>query len=61
MSRVRPWNEFWNEIAPGRFVYARAIFTAFSTASAPLLKNALFPSGRGATARRAFARATSGS
>ncbi len=33
---VRPWNAFWNAITNSRLVAARAIFIAFSTASAPL-------------------------
>ena len=36
---VRPWKPLENAIIPGLFVYLRAIFTAFSTASAPLFKN----------------------
>ncbi len=34
-SSVRPWNAWSNAITAGRPVAARAIFTAFSTASAP--------------------------
>ena len=41
-SSVRPWKPPSNAITAGRFVYARANFTAFSTASAPALKNAAF-------------------
>ena len=33
---VRPWNEFWNAMMNSRPVATRAIFIAFSTASAPL-------------------------
>ena len=33
---VRPWKPPLNETIPGRPVYARATFTAFSTASAPV-------------------------
>ena len=39
-SSVRPWNAPSNAITAGRFVYARANLTAFSTASVPALKNA---------------------
>ena len=41
-SSVRPWNAPSNAITAGRFVYARANLTAFSTASVPALKNAAF-------------------
>ena len=37
---VRPWKAPLNAITPGRPVASRAIFTAFSTASAPELKKA---------------------
>ena len=36
---VRPWKPFWKQTTPGRPVAARAILTAFSTASAPELTN----------------------
>ena len=39
---VRPWNAPVNAITPGRPVAARAILIAFSTASAPVVKNAVF-------------------
>ena len=61
MSIVRPWNEFRKETTAVRRVDARAVFTAFSIASAPLLKNALFPAGSGAISRIRLARATYGS
>ena len=41
-SIVRPWNAPSKAITAGRFVYARANLTAFSTASVPALKNAAF-------------------
>ena len=41
-SSVRPWKPPSNAITAGRCVYARANLTAFSTASAPELKNAAF-------------------
>ena len=37
---VRPWYPWSKTTTASRFVYARAIFTAFSTASAPLLNSA---------------------
>ena len=37
---VRPWKAPSNAMTPWRFVYSRDSFTAFSTASAPALKNA---------------------
>jgi hypothetical protein len=37
VSRVRPWNAWSNTTTAGRPVAVRAIFTAFSTASAPEL------------------------
>jgi len=39
---VRPWNAPVSAITPGRPVCARAILMAFSTASAPVVKNAVF-------------------
>ena len=36
---VRPWKPPSKAMTAGRFVYARANFTAFSTASVPALKN----------------------
>ncbi|MDR8896752.1 hypothetical protein FEP69_06145 [Burkholderia multivorans] len=39
---VRPWKPPENAITPGRPVAARAILIAFSTASAPVVKNAVF-------------------
>ena len=41
-SSVRPWKPPSKAITAGRFVYARANLTAFSTASVPALKNAAF-------------------
>ncbi len=41
-SSVRPWNEPSNAITAGRPVNERANLIAFSTASAPALKNAAF-------------------
>ena len=38
----RPWNPFPKVTIPWRRVYERAIFTAFSTASAPVEKNEVF-------------------
>ncbi len=37
---MRPWKPPSKAITAGRFVYARANLTAFSTASVPALKNA---------------------
>ncbi|XQU70576.1 hypothetical protein OJJOAM_003365 [Cupriavidus sp. H18C1] len=39
---VRPWKPPENAITAGRPVAARAILMAFSTASAPVVKNAVF-------------------
>ncbi len=39
---VRPWKAPERLMIPGRPVAERAIFTAFSTASAPVVKNAVF-------------------
>ena len=39
---VRPWKAPVSAITPGRPVCARAILMAFSTASAPVVKNAVF-------------------
>jgi hypothetical protein len=39
---VRPWKPPANAMTPGRPVAARAILIAFSTASAPVVKNAVF-------------------
>lgn len=39
---VRPWYPWSNTTTACRLVYARAIFTAFSTASAPELNSADF-------------------
>ena len=39
---VRPWNASSKAMMPGRPVWARAIFTAFSTASAPVFTNNVF-------------------
>lgn len=50
--RVRPWNPPSKEIMAFLFVYALAILTAFSTASAPELKKAHF-FGVGPGAKRA--------
>ena len=35
---MRPWKPPLNATTPGRFVYARAILTAFSIASAPVVR-----------------------
>jgi len=45
-SIVRPWKAPSKAMIAGRLVYARANFTAFSTASVPALKNAAFAGGR---------------
>ena len=63
---VRPWNEFWNATIHSRPVATRAIFIAFSTASAPLFANTLlvatvFPSVRGKMRSSSCARRTYGS
>jgi hypothetical protein len=53
---VRPWKAPSKPITAGRPVYARANFTAFSTASVPALKNAAFAgrvNGAAATRRSA--------
>ena len=56
---VRPWKAPLNAITAGRPVASRAIFTAFSTASAPELKNAARAGPRnGATASRRSASST---
>ena len=60
---VRPWNEFWNATIHSRPVATRAIFIAFSTASAPLLAKTLFvatdvPSARGKMRSSSWARRT---
>ena len=39
---VRPWKARSKTMTPARFVAARAIFTAFSTASAPELTSSVF-------------------
>jgi hypothetical protein len=39
---VRPWKPPPKAITPARPVWARAIFTAFSSASAPVVKKAVF-------------------
>ena len=40
--KVRPWNPPPKAITAGRPVAARAIFTAFSTASAPVVTKTVF-------------------
>ncbi len=40
--RVRPWNAPEKAITAARLVWARAIFTAFSTASAPVVRKMVF-------------------
>ena len=42
VSSVRPWNPPEKAITAERLVWMRAIFTAFSTASAPEFKNSVF-------------------
>ena len=52
---VRPWNARSKTITPGRPVAARAILTAFSTASAPELTSSVFVSlspGQSSSSRR---------
>ena len=39
---VRPWKAPLKAMTPGRPVWARAILMLFSTASAPVVKNAVF-------------------
>ncbi len=39
---VRPWKPPLKAMTPGRPVARRAIFTAFSTASAPVDRNSVF-------------------
>ena len=59
---VRPWKPPSNAITAGRFVYARANLTAFSTASVPALKNAAFTGPEiGARSTRSSASSTYGS
>ncbi|MNI85044.1 hypothetical protein D3C73_1420020 [compost metagenome] len=41
-SMVRPWNEPENAMTPERPVAERAILMAFSTASTPVVKKAVF-------------------
>ncbi len=41
VSSDRPWNAWSNTTTAGRPVAARAYFTAFSTASAPVLNKAV--------------------
>jgi hypothetical protein len=43
-SRVRPWKPPAKAMMPGRPVAARAIFTAFSVASAPVVKKMVLAS-----------------
>ncbi len=58
-SSVRPWNAESNAITADRPVACRAILTAFSTASAPELKNAAFLAPEiGVTASRRSASST---
>ena len=55
-SSVRPWNAWSNAITAGRPVAARAIFTAFSTASAPeFTSNERFSCVPGVRCRELFA------
>ncbi len=55
VSSVRPWNELSKTTTAGRPVAARAILTAFSTASAPEFTSRLFwspPTHGDSSARR---------
>ncbi|MNL27711.1 hypothetical protein D3C87_1493180 [compost metagenome] len=58
-SSVRPWKAPEKAITPGRPVWARAILTAFSTASAPVVNSAvLFGPGTGASSLMRWASVT---
>ena len=62
VSSVRPWKPPVNAITPERPVAARAILTAFSTASAPVVNSTVLAGpSMGASAFSRSAKATYGS